>query len=178
MTGRLFIITYIWNILIKIFWHIIISVRYYEQFFRPNLYLFTSFLKFIYSVKATKFYEIFPLLLTVWTVVKSKGKISQDVVAFSACMNFMSFALLQWLFSFLFYCWKCKKMQKLTIAVSKCNCKFTLRALTGFSFPQDCNESLKWCKIDLLKYIATIKTFGKIETASAIFWDYLGMFRE
>ena len=23
-----------------------------------------------------------------------------------------------------------------------------------------------------------LKTFGKIETASAIFWDYLGMFRE
>ena len=25
---------------------------------------------------------------------------------------------------------------------------------------------------------ALLKTFGKIETASAIFWDYLGMFRE
>ena len=35
-----------------------------------------SLIKFIYSVKATKFCEIFPLLLTVCTVVKSKRKIS------------------------------------------------------------------------------------------------------
>ena len=35
-------------------------------------------LKFIYSEKATKFCEIFPLLLTVCTVVKSKEKISQN----------------------------------------------------------------------------------------------------
>ena len=34
-------------------------------------------LKFIYSEKATKFCEIFSLLLTLCTVVKSKGKISQ-----------------------------------------------------------------------------------------------------
>ena len=45
-------------------------------------------LKFIYSEKATKFCEIFPLLLTVCTVVKSKGKISQNFVAFSEYMNF------------------------------------------------------------------------------------------
>ena len=40
--------------------------------------------KFIYSEKTTKFCEIFPLLLTVCTVVKSKGKISQNFAAFSA----------------------------------------------------------------------------------------------
>ena len=45
-------------------------------------------LKFIYSEKATKFCEIFPVLLTVCTVVKSKGKISQNFVAFSEYMNF------------------------------------------------------------------------------------------
>ena len=45
-------------------------------------------LKFICSEKATKFCEIFPLLLTVCTVVKSKGKISQNFVAFSEYMNF------------------------------------------------------------------------------------------
>ena len=45
-------------------------------------------LKFIYSEKATKFCEIFPLLLTVSTVVKSKGKILQNFVAFSEYMNF------------------------------------------------------------------------------------------
>ena len=39
------------------------------------------FFKFIYSEKATKFCEIFPLLLTVCNVVKSKGKISQNFVA-------------------------------------------------------------------------------------------------
>ena len=45
-------------------------------------------IKFIYSEKATKVCEIFPLLLTVCTVVKSKGKISQNFVAFSEYMNF------------------------------------------------------------------------------------------
>ena len=45
--------------------------------------------KFIYSEKATKFCEFFPLLLTVCTVVKSKGKISQQFVAFSEFMNFI-----------------------------------------------------------------------------------------
>ena len=47
-----------------------------------------SIVKFIYSEKATKFCEIFPLLLTVCTVVKSKGKVSQNHVAFSEYMNF------------------------------------------------------------------------------------------
>ena len=44
--------------------------------------------KFIYSEKATKFCEIFPLLLTVVHTVKSKGKILQNFVAFSEYMNF------------------------------------------------------------------------------------------
>ena len=46
-------------------------------------------IKFIYSEKATKFSEIFPLLLTVCTVVKSKVMISQNFVAFSEYMNFI-----------------------------------------------------------------------------------------
>ena len=47
-------------------------------------------LKFIYSEKATKFCEIFSLLLTTVRVhtVKSKGKISQKFVVFSEYMNF------------------------------------------------------------------------------------------
>ena len=45
--------------------------------------------KFIYSEKATKFCEIFTLLLTVCTVVKSKVKILQNFVAFSEYMNFI-----------------------------------------------------------------------------------------
>ena len=42
----------------------------------------------MYSEKATKLCKIFPLLLTVCTVVKSKRKISQNFVAFSEYMNF------------------------------------------------------------------------------------------
>ena len=47
-----------------------------------------SILKFIYSEKATKFGEMFPLLLTAVHTVKSKGKISHNFVAFSEYMNF------------------------------------------------------------------------------------------
>ena len=46
----------------------------------------SSLIKFIYSEKATKFYEIFPLLLTVYSAVKSKEKIPQNFVV---CMNFI-----------------------------------------------------------------------------------------
>ena len=50
-------------------------------------------LKFIYSEKATKFCEIFPLLidllLSYIVPVKSKVKISQNFVAFSEYMNFI-----------------------------------------------------------------------------------------
>ena len=44
--------------------------------------------KFIYSEKATKFCEIFTLLLSYVVPVKSKVKISQNFVAFSEYMNF------------------------------------------------------------------------------------------
>ena len=46
-------------------------------------------IKFMFSEKATKFCEIFPLLLTTVYTVKSKGKISQNFVAFSEYMNFI-----------------------------------------------------------------------------------------
>ena len=45
-------------------------------------------LKFIYSGKATKFFELFTLLLSYVVPVKSKVKISQNFVAFSKYMNF------------------------------------------------------------------------------------------
>ena len=45
-------------------------------------------LKFIYCEKATKFCEIFPLLLTALHTVKSKGKMSQNFVAFWEYLNF------------------------------------------------------------------------------------------
>ena len=47
-----------------------------------------SILKFIHSEKATKFCEIFTLLLTGTTKDKSKMKNSQNFVAFSDYMNF------------------------------------------------------------------------------------------
>ena len=46
------------------------------------MHLQTSFLKFIYSEKASKCCGIFTLLLSVCTVDKSKVKISQNFVAF------------------------------------------------------------------------------------------------
>ena len=45
-------------------------------------------LKFIYFEKATKCCEVFPLLLTAVHKVKSKGRISQNFVAFSEYINF------------------------------------------------------------------------------------------
>ena len=48
-------------------------------------------LKFIYSEKATKFCEIFTLLLSYVVPVKRKLDISQNFVAFSEYMNFTSF---------------------------------------------------------------------------------------
>ena len=60
------------------------------QFFLENQILLRDriFLRFIYSEKATKFCKIFPLLLITVHTVKSKGKISQNFVAFSEYMNF------------------------------------------------------------------------------------------
>ena len=60
--------------------------------FSDSLYSYVSIVnvvKFIYSEKATKFCKIFPLLLTTVHTVKSKGKISQNFVAFSEYMNFI-----------------------------------------------------------------------------------------
>ena len=45
-------------------------------------------LKFVYSEKASKFCEIFPLLLSTVQTNKSKRKISQNFVTFSGYMNF------------------------------------------------------------------------------------------
>ena len=47
-------------------------------------------LKFIYSEKATKFCEIFNLILSYVVPVKSKVKILQNFVAFSENINFTS----------------------------------------------------------------------------------------
>ena len=47
-----------------------------------------DFVKFIYSEKATKFCEMFTLLLTAVHKVNSKVKIVQNFVAFSEYLNF------------------------------------------------------------------------------------------
>ena len=52
---------------------------------------FEMAIKFIYSEKATKFCEVFPLLLV--HTVKIKGKISQNFGAFSEYMNFKEHVL-------------------------------------------------------------------------------------
>ena len=74
---------------------ILFDVRIQKSLFAPPVssYLhllpyMKKLLKFIYSEKATKFCEIFPLLLTTVYTVKSKVKISQNFVAFSKYMKF------------------------------------------------------------------------------------------
>ena len=51
-------------------------------------YVIISFVKFLYSEKATKFCEISTLLLSTVHTVKCKVEISQNFVAFSEYMNF------------------------------------------------------------------------------------------
>ena len=66
------------------------SCQMFEKYFSPTVcaILIIFILQFIYSEKATKFCEIFTLLLTTVHAVKSKLKISQNFVAFSEYMNF------------------------------------------------------------------------------------------
>ena len=49
--------------------------------------------QFIYSENATKFCEIFLVLLTTVNTVKSKGKISQNFVVFLEYINFIDLFL-------------------------------------------------------------------------------------
>ena len=58
-----------------------IKAKHIDLTLRPKL-------KFIHSEKATKFCEMFTLLLSYVVPVKSKVEISQTFVAFSECMNF------------------------------------------------------------------------------------------
>ena len=51
------------------------------------IFMVCCLLKFIYSEKATKFYEIFTLLLSYVVPVKNKVKILQNFEAFSEYMN-------------------------------------------------------------------------------------------
>ena len=58
-----------------------------QSFHQDFLMYITWYIKYIYSEKATKFCKIFTLLLTGFTVVKSK--VLQNSVAFSEYMNFI-----------------------------------------------------------------------------------------
>ena len=60
---------------------------YWKNAFLAACYV-TKNTKFLYCEKATKFCEIFTLLLTGTTWDKSKVKISQNFMAFSENMNF------------------------------------------------------------------------------------------
>ena len=72
-------------------WALTESIKLFVSLKRINKFLNAevSVLKFIYSEKATKFCEIFTLLLSYVGPVKSKVKILQNFVAFSEYMNFM-----------------------------------------------------------------------------------------
>ena len=60
----------------------------------PRVYAKSTQVKFIYSEKATKFWEISTLLLSYVVPVKSKVEISQNFVASSEYMNFISIQFL------------------------------------------------------------------------------------
>ena len=62
-------------------------IAHLKLFKLPQI-LSTILLQFIYSEKATQFFEIFTFLLSYAVSVKSKVKISQIFVAFSEYMNF------------------------------------------------------------------------------------------
>ena len=65
------------------------AILYYST---PELRLL---LKFKYCEKATKFCEIFTLLLSYVVPVKSTVKIAQNVLAFSEYMNFSRFSTIR-----------------------------------------------------------------------------------
>ena len=79
------------KLLRTVFYVLHIISLFLEQKKRPGNKLVsseTTHLKFIYSEKATKFCEIFTLLLSYVVPVKSKGKIPKNFVVFSEYMNF------------------------------------------------------------------------------------------
>ena len=102
------------------------------------------YLKFIYSEK------IFPLLLTVCTVVKSKWKILQIFVAFSEYMNF-NFEIVENSNSILSTPWRLK----INITYSE--------------------KATKFCKIStlLLSYVVPVKSKVKISQNFAAFSEYM-----
>ena len=64
------------------------SLKLLKQTTWKNSQTASPLVKFVYSEKATKFCEIFPLLLSTVHTDKSKVKILQNFAAFSEYMNF------------------------------------------------------------------------------------------
>ena len=92
-------------------------------------------LKFIYSEKATKFCEIFPVLLTTVHTVKSKGKILQNLVSFSEYMNFKLTNVLQFNLGLRSFC------LNILISAGTCFCTFTCKCIhvySNYSHPHVC----------------------------------------
>ena len=89
----------------------------------------------IYSEKATKVCKISTLLLTAVNTVKSKGKISQNFVAFSEYMNFKIFCEL---FSYNMKYWNQNYERKtafwVLIAFHKCKNKQMIKPKLCFKF--------------------------------------------
>ena len=92
-------------------------------------------IKFIYSEKATKFCEIFPLLLNAVHTVKSKGKILQNFVAFSEYMNFKSLELHKNSACHLFD-QRCTKMKNVSGNRHRGTCKYALIISLSLFFQQ------------------------------------------
>ena len=63
-------------------------ISLFSRMFNADLCIIYLLVKFIHSEKATKFCEIFTLLLSYVVPVKSKVEILQNFVAFSEYMNF------------------------------------------------------------------------------------------
>merc|ERR1712037_944849 len=84
-----------------------------------RIFLACAFKKdcFYESHGATKFCEIFPSLLTACTVVKSKGKISQNFVAFSEYMKFTQNVVPPSCIQFLIFCTITRKLAIISLTL-------------------------------------------------------------
>ena len=96
---------------------ILCELQFFDKFLGVNRNVYIgrashTLLKLIYSEKATKFGEIFPLLLTTVNTVKSKEKISQNFVAFSEYMNFTNVFAMSILFSDFFFIYKESQLEE------------------------------------------------------------------
>ena len=110
--------------------------------------IFSLLVKFIYSEKARKFCKIFPLLLTVCTVVKIKGKISQNFVAFSEYMNFNK--VKNWLRPYCIICILCRLCALLMSVIGPMNFCKNLKETCATKI--NCNRVIAITKLQELSF--------------------------